>query len=472
MDNSTLITIALAGVILVPIILMGLRNPMVFFYFSLAATSFLKTPELPYVREKLAATEIGLLLVWLFWGMIPKSRIEQPSLNAVYRYGGFFALICFLSTGLAVLFGSPNVAGSELSEKNVAYSLIEAMNYTYGVLIVWTTVRLLDSWQRWISAILAWMAGMAIASFIGAAAVAGFAPDWAFEETGRICSTLKNENQVPSMILPIILAVLLTTVRTGLNFRYRVFCVLLAVAAMITALGTGSRTAALMLLLSGLGLYWIIASSAKAGRVIDLTLLSGLTIAFSAAVVFYFWFAWMLYDGQYSLMKTPSWQRPAVLLIEWIQGTRDLDSTRPAQIKTAMEHFWNSPILGTGPKLGGFYVEINGEVHNTYFSLLLETGILGLGSFLALLGSAALRAMVTSRTCPYPWYAILARCLLVGLVLLGLYNATMLGLRQRNIWFLIGLLYSFSDLAVSHSPPASQAPEPLPRDFGPIYLSD
>ena len=442
---------------------------MTFYYFSLAATAFLKTPELPIVREKLAATEIGLVLVWLFWGSIPKDRIAHPSLRSIHQFGGFFGVTCLISTVLSILSNSP-AEGAALTSRQIAYSFVETINYFYGVMIVWTTVRLLDSWQRWLHAIAAWIIGMALASLVGAAAVGGLAPDWAFEDTGRICSTLKNENQVPSMILPIILVTLLATVRHGLSFRYRVLFFGLACAAMITAIGTGSRTAALMIVLAGLGLYWIIASSSQSGSSIDLTLLVGLAVAFSAMVVIYFWVAWLFYDGEYSLVKTPSWQRPAVLLIEWFQGTRELDSTRPEQIRDAMDYFWNSPFLGTGPKLGSLYAATHGEVHNTYVSLLLETGILGLGSFLALIGGAGFQALTAARICRHRWYAILGRCLIVGLVLLALYNSTILGLRQRNIWFLVGLLYAFSDLSLSQIPDAKQE-APIATDIQPLYYN-
>lgn len=441
---------------LLPVLVAGIRNPIVFFYFAIASTAFLKTPELPIVREKLALPEFGFLLTWLFWANIPKHRIAHPSLGPMMQVGSVFALVCFISSCIGVM--GTDSRGLPLSSKLVSYSFLETLNYIYALGIVWTAINLLDSWPRWLNAVLAWIVGMAVASLVGAAAVAGMAPAFAYEDTGRICSTLRNENQVPSMILPIILAVFLGSVRKGLPGWVRLIFFALAAAALVTAIGTGSRTALLMIILSGAGLYLIVGSSSDAGQSINLPMVSSLAILFTVAIIFYFSLAWSMYDGNYSLVRTPSWQRPAVLFIEWYQGKKEFDSTRPLQIAAAVEYFWNSPLIGAGPKLGAIFASTHGEVHNTYFSLLLETGVLGLGCFLALKFNAATTALRLSKTCPYRWYAILARCLLVGLITLTLYNNTMLGLRQRNIWILLGMLFAFGDLAQSSSPEATQDP--------------
>ncbi len=467
MDNESLVYVAIGCIVLLPVLAIGLRNPIVFFYFAIASTAFLKTPELPIVREKLALPEFGFVLTWLFWANIPKHRIAHPSLPPMTQIGGFFGLICLVSSAVGVM-GSTRT-GQPYSGTMVAYSFLESINYIYGVMIVWTTINLLDSWPRWLNAILAWMIGLAVASIVGVAAFGGLAPDWAVEETGRICSTLKRENQVPSMILPIILVVLLCSVRKGMALPWRVVFLGLTMAALIATIGSGSRTALLMIMCAAMALYWISATSLGASDLIDLKLLSMLTLVFSAVVGLYFCVAWIMYDGNYSLFGTPSWQRPAVLIIEWAQGTRELDHSRPRQIMGALAYFWNSPIIGTGPKLGAMLAATGGEIHNTYFSLLLETGVLGVGSFLLLIFSAVSRSSQAVNVCRFRWYSILARCLLVGLVLLAIYNSTMLGLRQRNIWILIGLLYAFSDLAVSVAPEASEDSAELPESLLPLY---
>lgn len=458
-----LIAAALAGG---GLFLAGLRNPIVFFYAGLFGTAILKTPELPVVREKFTIVELCLLCLWMCWPLLLKGRIPSKATGLVYLWGGAFCIICLSSSLIAISTAPPRM----VTAKMAAYSLLEAVNYCYGVAILWTCVQVLDSWQRWVGAIMAWVGGMAVASFVGAAAVVGMAPGWAYEETGRINSTLRNENQVPSMILPLLVVVLMIAVRRGLPLRYRGFALAIFVSALLAAIGTGSRTAALMIGLSGAGVVWILHTAIQTKRSVYRFQLAYLALAFAGVVVSYFAIAWSQYDGNYSLMSTPSWQRPAVLLIEWFDGRRGLDDTRPKQIANAMEYFWQSPILGTGPKFGSSFAATGGEVHNTYFSLLLETGFVGLSSFLALVWLAAYLGFDAARKCRYPWYGILGRALIVGLFLICLYNATMLGLRQRNIWFMLGMLLAFSDLVAAGVAPELILPRSIPKGMRAIFV--
>ncbi|QDV65948.1 O-antigen ligase family protein [Crateriforma conspicua] len=459
LEDYFLIVVCVAVLAGLAFVVAGFRQPMLFYYGGLFGTAVLKTPELPVVREKVTIVEVCMLLLWLCWPLLAKGRIRSVMVPQILRLGGAFCVVCLTSSLLATLTAPPALQ----SPKMTAYSLLEAINYCYGVAILWTTVNVLDTWQRWIGAIAAWLAGMTLASGVGVAAVVGVAPGWAYEETGRINSTLKNENQVPSMILPTLLVAILAAVRIGGGGAARLAMLGVAGAAMLTAIGTGSRTAALMIVLAGVGVYWVVASATQVRQVVQSFILANLAVVLSGLVVFYFWFAWSRYDGEYSLVKTPSWQRPAVLLIEWYSGSRNLDDTRPRQIRNAMEYFWNSPVLGTGPKYGSYYAETGGEVHNTYFSLMLETGFLGLGCFLSLIALAFWEGYRRGRQCPYPWFAMLSQALLVGLLLLCLYNATILGLRQRNIWFLLGMIYAFCDLVAAGAVPSPVMPHWLPR---------
>jgi len=267
-----------------------------------------------------------------------------------------------------------------------------------------------------------------------------------------------------------LVVVLMIAVRRGLPLRYRGFALAIFVSALLAAIGTGSRTAALMIGLSGAGVVWILHTAIQTKRSVYRFQLAYLALAFAGVVVSYFAIAWSQYDGNYSLMSTPSWQRPAVLLIEWFDGRRGLDDTRPKQIANAMEYFWQSPILGTGPKFGSSFAATGGEVHNTYFSLLLETGFVGLSSFLALVWLAAYLGFDAARKCRYPWYGILGRALIVGLFLICLYNATMLGLRQRNIWFMLGMLLAFSDLVAAGVAPELILPRSIPKGMRAIFV--
>ncbi|GAA4455986.1 O-antigen ligase family protein [Novipirellula rosea] len=431
-----------------PLLLRGAQHPIVFFFAAIFFTSILKTPELPVVREKFALTEICMLLTWLFWTQIPKASLRRPTDRVVTPLGIAFIVACTLSA----VFGILQLKGHHGSLTRVYGAvLVEVLNYAYGVMIVLSTVRLIDRWERLTGAVFAWLAGMAVASVVGTMALAGIAPSFAYEEgTRRICSTLRNENQVPSMILPLITIPIMLAAHRRLNAIPRALMLALTATAFLAALGTGSRTAVLMLIIAAAALIVTLSQDSSSHRLLNLSQLRTLALSFIGALVTYFVIAWAAFDGNYSLVRTPSWQRPAALLIEAYDGKRDLDNTRPRQIRAAIGKFWESPLLGTGPKLGGR--KVGEEIHNTYVSLLLETGIVGLLLHVSLIIQATLYCMRAVKRCPYHWYRMMGTGLLIGMPLLFLYNNTMLGLRQRNIWFLIGIMFAFTNLVMLHVP--------------------
>ena len=426
------------------LIAVNAKRPIVFLYAAIFCTAILKTPELPIVREKFAATELFMLLTWLFWSQLKRRRGMRPSDAIVQPLGIFFIFACMIS-GLIGLASFPRLGGRFTSLH--AGVLVEVINYAYGVIIVFTVVAALDRWGRLTGAVFAWLLGMAVASFVGTLALANLAPEFAYEEgTRRISSTLRNENQVPSMILPLITVPIMIVAHRSLGVFARASMLALTSLAFLAALGTGSRTAILMLILAALLLGVSLFQDSQARQLFNTVQLRSLAVVFSLAIIAYFVIAWSAYDGRYSLVRTPSWQRPAALLIEAYQGRRNLDNTRPEQIGTAMIQFWKTPVFGTGPKLGSRVAGTHGEVHNTYFSLLLETGMVGLLLHLTLLIRATSFCYRAVHRCPGHWYRMLGRGLLIGIALLVLYNCTILGLRQRNIWFMIGFLFAYGNL--------------------------
>ncbi|WP_417748821.1 O-antigen ligase family protein [Rosistilla oblonga] len=450
-DDNLILILLLLGIVGAAFVALNARRPIVFLYAAIFCTAILKTPQLPVVREKFTATEVFMLLTWLFASQLPRLHRHLPSDRVVKPLAIAFVLSCIVSG----MIGLASVPATTIDMPRVYASVfVEIANYIYGVLIVLTVIRAIDRWERLTGAVFAWILGMTVASFVGVLATVHLAPGFAYEEgTRRICSTLRNENQVPSMILPLITLPIMASAHRHLGLLPRIAMLGLTAMAFLTALGTGSRTAVLMLIFAAVALGLVLTQDSKARLLFNLGQLRSFAFFFAIAVVSYFVVAWAAYDGNYSLMRTPSWQRPAALLIEAYNGKRDLDSTRPQQFKVAMEQFWKTPVFGTGPKLGARVAQTHGEVHNTYFSLLLETGIVGLLLHLALLFQAARFCWIAVQRCPFHWYRMMGKALLIGLVLLVLYNNTMLGLRQRNIWFLVGFMFAYGNLVMLKVPP-------------------
>jgi hypothetical protein len=353
--------------------------------------------------------------------------------KAVLTLGaGFIALV--LVAYLIGLFAAPH---------GFVASTVETLNYAYGFLMFATVVHLVDRWEVLRNCLWAWLASAALVSAVGMLAVVGVAPGWAYDDfTMRVSSTLKFENQVPSFLLPILpVAVVLAVARTERPAR-RLALALLAMAGIGTLAMTGSRVGFLMTGLFFAGLLWIAATEGRRSQVDRGHIVAAFAalVALQAGITTY---ALATYEGDYALGRTPPWQRPAVTLFEWVSDTGGdlsaIDESRVDQISFVTAHVVDYAVLGIGPKMIGARFG-HEEIHNTYLGVLFETGVVGVVLLLLLLAKVAGIAWDAVRRTPPGVQRAVVRALLLGFVLLLLYQFTMFGLRQRNLWLLMGLL--------------------------------
>jgi hypothetical protein len=403
-------------------------------YLAIFATSVLITPNLPVVREKFAATELFMLLTWA--ALLVGSRrwrrarvgLVRPQQISVLIGGALIGWI-FLSFGI----NNATFPGAFLP------SLVETVNFLYGFLIFCTVLVLVDDREKWYGCLYAWLAGAALASLVGVWALTGTAPAWTYEEyTHRIASTLKNENQVPSFLLPVLVATIFLAVRRSQPFWRTALATALTAGMLATAIGSGSRTALLMIALSFLCVCLLGLREAPSGA-FNRSLLGMIALMLIGAAFFYVSLTLALYDGHNALGRTPAWQRPVVMLYEWSQGNQVLDETRERQLETVSENYTDYLLLGAGPKLFGER-EGSEEIHNTYASVLVEIGMPGLFLFIIWLGHLLQVGWCYGRRCRDPFWRLMVLSLVVGVVTLLIYYATMFGLRQRNLWIIAGLL--------------------------------
>lgn len=457
------VLILLGGVALVALLAWLSRRPVRGLYLAFFTSGILITPNLPVVRDKFAATELVILLTWfallLRRGQAtgnagPLRKQQQLSL----LLGGAFIVWTALS------FGLNNMAYTE----SFMPSLVETANFAYGYLIFLTAVLLARDWEHWQGSVNWWVAGAAVVVFFGVWAMEGSAPSWTYEDfTRRVSSTLRNENQVPSFLLPIFTVLVFMAVRKKASLRYQALMWALAGGALLTSMGSGSRTALLMMLVAVMGVAYVAMRTSskrpyKAGAMINMAL--ALCVGFAV----YFALALINYEGDYALGHTPPWQRPVVMFYDWYHGYRELDTTRPAQLAAVAENVGDHLLLGTGPKV---YVGLYrmAEIHNTYAGILLQTGMIGLFLFMAWLTHLLWHSFQQVKRIADPWRKVLVLSLIVGMVTLLLYNMTIFGLRQRTIWLLAGLLVASWSLAprpvkrrvaVPRLQPAPAAPVP------------
>lgn len=411
------------------------QKPYLGLYLTFFATGILLTPKLPIVREKLTAAEAFIALTWLallFQSIKNKNNflVTKSQINALL-FGWLFVFWVFFSFVI-------NVA---LVITDMLTSFIETINFIYGYLMFLTVVLMIRNWEQWVNCLKAWLWGAFVVSFFGVLAFTGHGPSWSYDEiTHRISSTLRTENQVPMFLLPIFVILVFMIVQKGRPFIEKWVLTGLLMGIFLTTIGSGSRTSIIMLSCAVLGIGFVMLRESKFKAFYQTKLLNTMFFVLFG-FLFYVVLALAGYKGDYSLMKTPAWKRPVVMLYDWSQGRQELDVNRKKELRVVEEDMGDNLFIGTGPRnyQGLYGVE---EIHNTYAGVLIQTGIPGLTLFLIWLMISIFLGWRASKRVQDASKRLYILCMVVGMILLLLYGLTMFGLRQRNIWLLAGLLVS------------------------------
>ncbi|GEM_PF-5155103 len=440
-ENTSLVLLLL-GPTLILFMIFFLRRPERGLYMTFFFTGILITPHLPVVRDKFTAGELFMLLTWFI--LISYSRdtknqapLSKAQINVMLLGAAFitWTIITYIVNGLIYTAAFTDSANS----------LIETCNFIYGYMMFLTVVFLVRNWDLWKQCLNSWLWGSVVVSFFGVLALAGHGPSWSYDAfTHRVCSTLRTENQVPSFLLPIFVVLIFMIVQKGRKYRERFALTVLEIGVFLTAIGTGSRTAFLMLMVAGAGIIYVASREARF-RSFNSNKLAKLTTFAFFIFLLYLAICLVGYRGDYSLGHTPAWQRPVVMFFDWIEGNRNLDENRTRQLEFVSENIGDNLVFGTGPKNYGDLYGIE-EIHNTYVGVLFQMGVPGLLFFLAWLWGVVHIGWKASKRIQVPEQRLIVLCMVVGMGLLLLYSLTMFGLRQRNIWLLAGLLVSADSL--------------------------
>ena len=428
------------GLLIVPLLLKPSKGLQLAFFTS----GILLTKNMPVVRDKVTATEFVFFIVWL--GLLLRGgAVSRPSRPLLAGQRLSLELGAVLCLWILVSFGLNNLVAPD---ETLIPSLVETLNFVYGYLTFLTVVLLAREWDIWKGCVNSWVIGAAVVSIFGVWGLIGHAPAWTHDPfTGRVSSTLRTENQVPSYLLPILLVIVFMAVRKGVSRGYRVAHWVLMIGVLLTTVATGSRTGLLMLMISYVAIM-IIAFGQKRDVPYKTQLLALMFLVLGCGFILYFSLALMNYHGNYALGRTPAWQRPVVVFHDWIFGKRvNLDVTRTDQASFVFNAISDHLIIGTGPKIYGTLYNVE-EVHNTYLGVLIQTGTVGLALFLGWLFHFLWGSWKNVSRIRDQWQSILVKSLVVGMSTLLLYNMTMFGLRQRTIWLLAGLLvasWSFAE---------------------------
>ena len=439
-DTSRLAVMGLVGAVLGAVLLAVVaRKPVRGLYLYFFCSGILVTPSLPVVREKVSIAEPMLLsaLVGMAATFLYRRARRVPGATPLL---GLQRWVLASAAGFVAAAGASLVYNHLGGRQELTKGVVEVATYLLGLAALAATVVEIDSYRKWVRAVLAWSAGAGVVTAVGLMAMFVYAPSFTRDEfTGRISSTLKFENQVASYVGPV-LPVAAVLVERYFRSRWLLRAAALGVLGTIVVLiGTGSRTAFLISLIALCGVVLVLFQDGLRRRkpsVLAPTIAAAGVAGLVAVVV-----AVAADDGTpYKLGVTPAWQRPVKMTLEAARGKRTLvNETRTDYTTRPLKELPGSPLFGYGPANFGFRFA-QSEVHNSFLTVVGEEGLLGLacfGALVVLTGRCGLFAWRVLRR--HPNQAIVTG-FLFGFAILMLYQLTVNGLRQRPLWFGIGLV--------------------------------
>ncbi|MFH5804417.1 O-antigen ligase family protein [Alienimonas sp. DA493] len=436
---------------LLPLILVGIgaaaalfvflaKNPLRGIYFYLFSCAILLAPELPVVREKLTGAEAvfaaTLLALICFSGRIRRGPAPLlPIQRTVLIAAG-----CWVASVFASLVAN-YLAGSLVS---VGRSGLEAATYAYGFVVSFVIVHYVDTWEKWRTCLLAWTLGGGVVTAVGLMAMSIYSPAWTKDDfSGRISSTLRESNQVASYLGPLLPVAAFVLRSPGPSrlwsswaARTAGFCLL--AGAFVVMLGTGSRTAFLITGAAFAALMVLLFVVAPKERV-KAGVTRFLAVGGLAAMIWFVYGVATDTGERYALGVTKPWERPVRIFAEILRGERDATDTRVEQVARLSRTWTDRPVFGAGP--GNYSPLTRGhEIHNSYLNILAELGLVGVTAFGFWMLTAVGLARTSAAIAPRGEARVIVYGFLAGCVLLLLYQITILGMRQRPLWFVNGLL--------------------------------
>jgi O-antigen ligase len=134
-------------------------------------------------------------------------------------------------------------------------------------------------------------------------------------------------------------------------------------------------------------------------------------------------------------------QRALSFMAVYEERGLSVDEWRLNQFEEAMHYFYESPIVGLG--IGNYVKLTPHEIHNTYLSLLVETGILGFTSYALLLLLMLGIALKHSNNRTVTLYIIFFFLIFLSA------NYSALIVRERWVWIALFLMTTLRDTPIS-----------------------
>ena len=401
----------------------------------------------PAVLRKLTLADPVLLLTLVATAFTPRPGATVPDTQS-RRIVWLFAAFCGVGF-LSALRGEAGLDG-----------LIELSTYVWLLVSLLVLCHLLRS-EGVLQRILAtwWWATViaCVGTTIGMLLLASGRTEGFFLVGGRVNGFFEAPNQVQSFMIASTPLLCTTAFRRGAPTRRRMVDGLLIVLAFVGVLGSGSRG----------GIVWEVVGIWLALVISNRRL--AITATFVAVVCA--GSAWQIVQQYHD--DLPFALRRAFSLFESDSlDLRELSHGRADQLFTWKTVFAENPLIGVGP--GSFRYNIPRlvpggkaqEMHNSYLSILAETGLVGAFLMFGLIGvvlaraAALFRAMLRQND---PERCAIALTLLISFFSLLCYGTVNYGMRQRYFWFVVALLITIPPIYGPQFTRARFAPAAAPR---------
>ena len=421
------------------------KDPLLGVCLFVFLSSITMMPQLPVVGDRLAFADLVMLYTLLVCTVRGHFfRPPLPGLKLVDQLALLFIAIATISSLLALFRDGDPV-------RVVLFLLI----YAYGYCCFRIIIRMIRDRETLKRLMIWWLAGAILVIVIGFLAGTGvYRPAWTFDPViGRINATFKMSGQVASYLGPamFILFYLAGTRRLSRPLQLGVLSLIFAGAFVL--LGAGSRTSFMIMVISvGAGTWVMITSAQRRLRRVPLLFAS---ISAVTAFSLFALSVWSDTSSQYRLTSTSPFERAIKMWSEQTSGGWDIEElggTRYDEISAVLENFDKAPLTGTGSGMFSQTYKIN-EVHNTYFSVLGENGLIAFIIFLFWWAFifVTLRKPITRARGEEK---VILKLVFWAFLTLSLYQMTINGMRQRPFWFIPALAVATS--AVLRQPRSSR----------------
>ncbi|SHJ29196.1 O-antigen ligase family protein [Halodesulfovibrio aestuarii] len=394
---------------------------------------------LPMVEHKLLLADLFLLLSGccaLFEKEACKRTFQLRSLCVVF----FIFLVWLALSSFMSLEAFSSATRTQL----------EILTLCYDIYLLLLLIVVVDSSKKFFFTLVGWILAILISNVLAFYSLLEV-PDWGFSY-GILIGSFVGANQPQIVLLPLLpLLVFIASLKEVSNV-VRGSLVVLVSCSVLFVLISGSRCGYLMLGLQWIGcsvLYW---RARQYSFSLSSVVFWGQQVGYALLLLLVLFFG-VKFAQSYKPLAGVQRVNLTFNQLVFIKDKKPaqfsnvayfdkVSSGRIGIIKSGFSLFKENLLFGYGLQqtrnLKGAHSH---EMHSGYLALLFETGIIGflLGGYLIYMVLKRVPIVLKGRVNFFEWLVL--QSLLIGLTELALYNLFTNGLRQRELWLLLGLLF-------------------------------